>query len=150
MRSLEPAIAVTTGCNWNTRFERLGHLTATAWSRPHPARTARWPPRRHGAGRDVDAPVIWHGNTVTVNGIRMDVVSLLPASMVVADMVPDNIGTWIFHCHVNDHILAGMLTRYKVTAWVVSASAERTPHEIERPSGGGATRASARNAQSPP
>lgn len=21
---------------------------------------------------------------------------------------------WLFHCHVNDHIAAGMLTRYKV------------------------------------
>ena len=41
---------------------------------------------------------------------------LLPATMVVADMVPDDVGTWLFHCHVNDHILAGMLTRYKVLA----------------------------------
>jgi hephaestin len=29
-------------------------------------------------------------------------------------MVPDNPGTWLFHCHVNDHILAGMLSRYRV------------------------------------
>ena len=35
--------------------------------------------------------------------------------MVVADMVPDNPGIWLFHCHVNDHITAGMLTRYQVT-----------------------------------
>lgn len=35
----------------------------------------------------------WHGNDVTVMGMRMDVVSLLPVSMVVADMVPDNSGT---------------------------------------------------------
>lgn len=34
--------------------------------------------------------------------------------MVVADIVPDNPGTWLFHCHVNDHISAGMLTRYQV------------------------------------
>ena len=47
--------------------------------------------------------------------MRMDVVSLLPAGMVVADMVPDNPGTWLFHCHVNDHITAGMLTRYRVS-----------------------------------
>ena len=44
----------------------------------------------------------------------MDVVSLLPATMVVADMVPDDPGTWLFHCHVNDHITAGMITRYRV------------------------------------
>jgi len=29
-------------------------------------------------------------------------------------MVPDNVGIWLFHCHVNDHIRAGMLTRYQV------------------------------------
>ena len=42
--------------------------------------------------------------------------ALLPGSMVVADMVPDDVGTWIFHCHVNDHITAGMLALYKVTS----------------------------------
>jgi hephaestin len=46
--------------------------------------------------------------------MRMDVTSLLPAQMLVADMVPDDPGTWLFHCHVNDHILAGMATRYQV------------------------------------
>jgi hephaestin len=29
-------------------------------------------------------------------------------------MKPDDPGTWLYHCHVNDHILAGMLTRYQV------------------------------------
>ena len=44
----------------------------------------------------------------------MDVVNLPPASMVVADMVPDNVGIWLVHCHVNDHLTAGMITRYQV------------------------------------
>jgi hephaestin len=35
--------------------------------------------------------------------------------MVVADMVPDDAGTWLLHCHVGDHITAGMQTRYRVT-----------------------------------
>ena len=35
-------------------------------------------------------------------------------SMRVADMVPDNPGTWLYHCHVNDHIGAGMLARFSV------------------------------------
>lgn len=70
-----------------------------------------------GMGTEVDLHTPhWHGNDVVMNGMRMDVVSLLPASMVVADMVPDNVGTWFFHCHVNDHITAGMMTRYQVTA----------------------------------
>jgi hephaestin len=69
-----------------------------------------------GMGTEVDLHTPhWHGNTVTALGMRTDVVSLLPASMVVADMVPDDVGTWLFHCHVNDHISAGMLARYRVT-----------------------------------
>jgi hephaestin len=46
--------------------------------------------------------------------MRMDTVSLLPATMAVADMVPDNPGVWLFHCHVADHITAGMSARYQV------------------------------------
>ena len=46
----------------------------------------------------------WHGNTVVANGMRTDVVSLLPAQMITADMTPDDPGIWLFHCHVNDHI----------------------------------------------
>jgi hypothetical protein len=30
------------------------------------------------------------------------------------DRIGSDPGTWLFHCHVNDHILAGMLTRYQV------------------------------------
>jgi hephaestin len=35
-------------------------------------------------------------------------------TMVTADMVADNPGVWLFHCHVNDHITAGMIARYQV------------------------------------
>ena len=48
--------------------------------------------------------------------MRTDVVPLLPGTMQVADMVPDDPGIWLLHCHVNDHILAGMITRFQVTA----------------------------------
>jgi hephaestin len=69
-----------------------------------------------GMGTEVDLHTPhWHGNTVTALGMRTDVVNLLPASMVVADMVPDDVGTWLFHCHVNDHLSAGMQVRYRVT-----------------------------------
>jgi manganese oxidase len=70
-----------------------------------------------GMGTEVDLHTPhWHGNDVVVSGMRMDVVNLLPASMVVADMVPDNAGVWLFHCHVNDHLTAGMVTRFEVKA----------------------------------
>jgi FtsP/CotA-like multicopper oxidase with cupredoxin domain len=56
----------------------------------------------------------WHGNTVLWNGMRMDNIDLLPMSMKVVDMVPDAKGTWLYHCHVNDHIAGGMLALYRV------------------------------------
>lgn len=68
-----------------------------------------------GMGTEVDLHTAhWHGNTTLVNGHRTDVVELLPASMRVADMVPDSRGTWLYHCHVNDHIAAGMIGLYTV------------------------------------
>ena len=56
----------------------------------------------------------WHGNIATVMGMRTDMAELLPGSMMIADMQPDDSGTWLYHCHVNDHIAAGMITKYKV------------------------------------
>ncbi|MEU9890489.1 multicopper oxidase domain-containing protein [Sphaerisporangium sp. NPDC051011] len=75
----------------------------------------RWYEMSMGTEVDLHTPH-WHGNTVTVGGMRMDVVNLLPASMAVADMVPDATGVWLYHCHVNDHISAGMMARYQVTS----------------------------------
>lgn len=75
----------------------------------------RWYVMSMGNEVDLHTPH-WHGNTVIANGMRTDTVSLLPAGMVVADMVPDDPGIWEFHCHVADHITAGMLTRYQVLA----------------------------------
>ena len=73
----------------------------------------RWYTMGMGTEVDLHTPH-WHGNSVTEMGHRTDVVSLLPASMAMVDMVPDNPGTWLFHCHVNDHIRAGMSTLYVV------------------------------------
>jgi hephaestin len=80
----------------------------------HKGEHVRWYVMSMGTEVDLHTPH-WHGNTVTVGGMRMDTVNLLPATMVVADMVPDDAGVWLFHCHVNDHISAGMLARYRVT-----------------------------------
>jgi hephaestin len=43
-----------------------------------------------------------------------DVTSLTPMEMVTADMVPDNPGTWLFHCHISFHLTQGMQARYRV------------------------------------
>ena len=56
----------------------------------------------------------WHGNTVLVAGQRTDVLAVTSAQMVTADMVPDAPGIWLYHCHISDHMLAGMVARYEV------------------------------------
>ena len=56
----------------------------------------------------------WHGNTVLLGGQRTDVVAISPAQMVTADMIPDDPGIWLMHCHVSDHMDAGMVARYQV------------------------------------
>ncbi len=56
----------------------------------------------------------WHGNVVTIADMRTDVASLTPMEMVTADMVPDNPGTWLFHCHVAPHLRMGMQALYTV------------------------------------
>jgi len=56
----------------------------------------------------------WHGNTVLAAGQRTDVLSIVSAQMLVADMVPDSPGIWLYHCHISDHMLAGMVARYEV------------------------------------
>jgi manganese oxidase len=56
----------------------------------------------------------WHGETVTYEGRHTDVVELLPGSMKTVDMIADNPGTWLFHCHVGDHMEAGMMAVYTI------------------------------------
>ena len=66
-------------------------------------------------GTEVDLHTAhWHGKTVLNHGRRTDVVELLPASMVSVDMNADNPGNWLYHCHVTDHITAGMATRFQI------------------------------------
>jgi FtsP/CotA-like multicopper oxidase with cupredoxin domain len=56
----------------------------------------------------------WHGNTVLSQGTRRDTIFLLPLGTEIADMVPDAPGIWLFHCHLDDHMEAGMMARYEV------------------------------------
>jgi FtsP/CotA-like multicopper oxidase with cupredoxin domain len=56
----------------------------------------------------------WHGNVVLHDGKRTDVVPLMQAQMETVDMAPDDPGIWMFHCHIDDHMDAGMVTLYKV------------------------------------
>jgi FtsP/CotA-like multicopper oxidase with cupredoxin domain len=56
----------------------------------------------------------WHGNVVMDHARRTDVLTLMPADMRTVDMVPDDPGIWLYHCHVEDHMDLGMVTLYKV------------------------------------
>lgn len=72
-----------------------------------------------GMGNEVDIHTPhWHGKTLSVGAsaiaTRTDVVNILPATMITADMDADNPGEWLFHCHVADHIYAGMSTSYQI------------------------------------
>jgi hephaestin len=62
---------------------------------------------------EVHAPH-WHGNTVEIGKMRSDVGTLLTMGMLIADMVPDNPGKWLFHCHVAPHLQGGMVMTYDV------------------------------------
>lgn len=75
----------------------------------------RWYTLSLGTEVDLHTPH-WHGQTGTMMGMRTDMLELLPGSMKVFDMVPDDPGTWLYHCHVNDHIKAGMQALFKVEA----------------------------------
>lgn len=73
----------------------------------------RWYIMSNSNEDDVHAPH-WHGQTVLANSMRTDTLSLGPMMMMVADMVPRNPGTWLFHCHVDEHLDGGMYALFKV------------------------------------
>jgi FtsP/CotA-like multicopper oxidase with cupredoxin domain len=56
----------------------------------------------------------WHGQTVLENGKRTDTIELPIMGMEVVDMVPDNPGVWLYHCHINFHLQEGMSARFQV------------------------------------
>ena len=69
----------------------------------------------------------WHGLRVLEDGRRRtDTVELLPGTMKVADMIADNPGQWLFHCHVAEHMTEGMFARVTVHA-PGAGEADRAP-----------------------
>jgi FtsP/CotA-like multicopper oxidase with cupredoxin domain len=70
-----------------------------------------------GMGNQIDLHTPhWHGETVTEGGRNADVIELLPGSTKTVDMIADNPGTWMFHCHVEDHMEFGMMAVYTIYA----------------------------------
>lgn len=58
---------------------------------------------------------------MSIGGMRSDVGQLISMGMIVGDMVPDNPGTWLFHCHVGPHLEAGMASVYTVLPALTAA-----------------------------
>lgn len=57
----------------------------------------------------------WHGGTLMINEKRADVADLGgPLLMLTADMVADNPGIWLFHCHFGEHMDEGMSARFEI------------------------------------
>jgi len=73
----------------------------------------RWYLLSLGEGVNFHTPH-WHGNVVIDHGKRTDVATLMPAQMNTVDMVPDDPGTWLYHCHIDEHMDSGMVALYKV------------------------------------
>uniref|UniRef100_A0A3B4G9M4 Ceruloplasmin n=1 Tax=Pundamilia nyererei TaxID=303518 RepID=A0A3B4G9M4_9CICH len=73
-----------------------------------------------GMGNEVDIHTAhWHGHSVEYKlgggAHRADVYELFPATFQTVKMRPQYPGTWLLHCHVTDHIKAGMEAMYTVT-----------------------------------
>jgi hephaestin len=93
--------------------------------------TTRWYVAVLGTEVDLHA-AHWHGNTLLEqhnNGkYRTDSIQLLPRQVSTADMVAHAQGNWLFHCHITDHIEAGMMAVYnaipapsdKSNSWTVT------------------------------
>ena len=73
----------------------------------------RWYVVTMGNGFNLHTPH-WHGNVVLEDGKRTDVIVLASAQMKTVDMIPDDPGIWLYHCHLSDHMEGGMVAFYQV------------------------------------
>ncbi|KAF1378555.1 hypothetical protein PFLUV_G00191770 [Perca fluviatilis] len=71
-----------------------------------------------GMGNEVDLHTVhFHAETFTYKTDlvhRADVFDLFPGTFQTVEMVAGNPGTWLLHCHVSDHIHAGMETTFTI------------------------------------
>ena len=70
--------------------------------------------RWYVAGMGIFHIAHWHANTVTLAHSSVDTVPLLPAEMHTTDMIVRSPGTWMLHCHVENHLATGMYGHYTV------------------------------------
>ena len=75
--------------------------------------TTRWYVATVGTEVDIHTPH-WHGNVIQQGAVNRDEVESVPGTAMAVDMTVDDPGRWLYHCHVNDHLFAGMATMYDV------------------------------------
>uniref|UniRef100_A0A8C6D543 Hephaestin n=1 Tax=Moschus moschiferus TaxID=68415 RepID=A0A8C6D543_MOSMO len=86
-------------------------------------------------GQDIDLHTVhFHAESFLYRSgesYRADVVDLFPGTFEVVEMVASNPGTWLLHCHVTDHVHAGMETIFTVLSKKEHLSTTTTiPEEI--------------------
>uniref|UniRef100_A0A8C3PVI4 ferroxidase n=1 Tax=Chrysolophus pictus TaxID=9089 RepID=A0A8C3PVI4_CHRPC len=71
-----------------------------------------------GMGQEIDVHTVhFHAETFIYKSgksYRADVVDLFPGTFEMVEMLAGNPGTWLLHCHVSDHIHAGMEILFQV------------------------------------
>ena len=106
-------------------FGNLTGLTMTLGQK------VRWYLVALGSEADLHTPH-WHGEKILLEGrTYTDVVELLPASMKTGDMIADNPGVWLLHCHVGDHMIGGMFTTFLINSALGAPPVDRTPRMSE-------------------
>uniref|UniRef100_A0A8B9F6D7 ferroxidase n=1 Tax=Amazona collaria TaxID=241587 RepID=A0A8B9F6D7_9PSIT len=91
-----------------------------------------------GMGDEVDIHTVhFHAQTFIFKvdkDHRGDVYDLFPGTFQTIDLVAENPGTWLLHCHVADHIHAGMETTYTINkSGAVPETSPQHPHREELP-----------------
>jgi FtsP/CotA-like multicopper oxidase with cupredoxin domain len=57
----------------------------------------------------------YHGHRWTTGGVPRDTVTLGPAESTRIRWKENDAGTWLYHCHVESHMAAGMIGVYQVS-----------------------------------
>lgn len=83
-----------------------------------------------GLGSSFDYhPVHFHGQTFTHRTDRSrrgDVLEVFPSTSAAVEMLCDNPGTWIVHCHFADHVKSGMEATYTILPRSAAAAISTT------------------------
>ncbi|XP_072849696.2 ferroxidase HEPHL1 isoform X1 [Pogona vitticeps] len=85
-----------------------------------------------GMGNEIDLHTVhFHGESFLFkmdHDHRGDVYDLFPGTFQTVELVAFNPGTWLLHCHVHDHIHAGMETTYTIIKYGNSLATDAVGH----------------------